>query len=129
MQDGLQLGHALSLLTSEAASSAWLQLILLGLLNCGQSVFNFPLSFCLEVESEVPSLRLRLASPVGFGEMSAKCPAWPGLARLVPVGSFPAAGPLEPLSGSCHFSLGTNCKIDCWPGARAVMRGRRKSFH
>jgi len=34
------------------ASSAWLQLILFGLRNCGQSVFNFPLSSRPEVESE-----------------------------------------------------------------------------
>lgn len=81
-------GHALSLLISELPSSAWLQLILFGLHNCGQSVFNFLLSMRPEVESEVRASPENPLFRFGFGEMSAKCWAW-----LVPVGRRPAAGP------------------------------------
>jgi len=108
------------------ASSAWLQLILFGLRNCGQSVFNFPLSSRPEVESEGLPFPAPKKHPLlvwiwgNVGQvLGLACASWQ-IVLLQDLKTSPA---------SCHLSLGRNCKIDCWlQGATMGRRGAKFSL-
>lgn len=91
------------------ASSAWRQLILFRLPNCGQKCFQLfsvisPKGWIRSSPKPAEEPAHCPSSRVEFGEMSGKFLAWQAVVLMQDLKNHTA---------SCHLSLGTNCKIDC----------------